>query len=136
MACEGSVPLGSLNSGRGQDDGGDVKYGGVMVEVEQSQCAVQRKEGRCQDERAGGISLDNYKVQSVDVGMAQLRVGVDQLKDNMCTADELLSQDENIVEGQTSGGQYVCTVCTVEPRMCKCVDCAGCDAICEQAANQ
>ena len=93
-------------------------------------------------EGAGGISLNNYKVQSVDVSVSvvqlrvgadqlkdnectademlsqdvsvsRLRVGVDQLKDNVCTADDMLSQDENIVDGQTSGGQYVCTVSTL-----------------------
>ena len=35
-----------------------------------------------------------------------------------------------------SVGQYVCTVCTEDPDMCKCVDCAGSDAIGRQAANQ
>ena len=61
--------------------------------------------------------------------MARLRVGVAQLSNDVCTADNMLSQEENIVDGQTRVGQYMCTECTVEPGQCKGVDCAGSDAI-------
>ena len=53
---------------------------------------------------------------SQDVSVAQLIVGVYQLKnknDSICTAEDMNRQDDLNVYGQTSGGQYVCTVCTV-----------------------
>ena len=56
-------------------------------------------------------------------------VGVEQLNDIVCTTEDMLSQDENIVDGHTSGGQYVTWSLA-------CVDCAWSDAIGQQAANQ
>ena len=52
-----------------------------------------------------------------DVSVARLSVGVDQLKnknDSVCTAEDMKHQDDINVYGQTSDGQYVCTVCTAE----------------------
>ena len=40
--------------------------------------------------RVGGVSLNKCEVQSVDVSVAQLRVGVAQLRSDVCTADDML----------------------------------------------
>ena len=61
-------------------------------------------------------------VKAVDVSVARLRVGVDQLNDIVCEDDDVQGQDENINEdGQTSGLQQACVMKHGE---CVCADCA------------
>ena len=69
------------------------------------------------------------------MSVARLSVGVDQLSyDYECTGGDMKRPDDiDEVYGQMSGSQYVCTVCTEESEVCRCV---GSDAIGREAANQ
>ena len=60
------------------------------------------------------VLVKNCELKNVNVGVAWLRVGVDQLKNNVCAADAMLSQDVSVARLRVSVDQLKDNVCAAD----------------------